>query len=73
MGQSGITLDKETFNAKWDDLFGIKERRKRNAAGDDPKGHILAISSDYPYAKLFEPEMTLKQLKKSLNKRRRAA
>ena len=37
----------------------------------EPKGHILAISSDYPFAKVFEPAMTLHELKKIRKKLRR--
>jgi len=75
-----IALRKSMLNFECDTSVDQHTRHheglKGNGAGVtiiDPKGHILAISSDYPYAKLFQPEMTLKQLKKSLNKRRRAA
>ena len=32
-----------------------------------PDGHILGISTDFPYAKVFEPKRTLKALRKALS------
>lgn len=51
-----------------------KERvRGRGAAVTiiEPKGRVLGVSSDYPYVKVFEPEATLKALKKDMFKLRR--
>jgi hypothetical protein len=75
-----IALRKSMLNFECDTSVDRHTRHQEGLKGNgagvtiiEPKGYILAISSDYPYAKLFEPEMTLKQLKKSMNKRRRAA
>jgi metallophosphoesterase superfamily enzyme len=75
-----IALRKSMLNFECDTSMDQHTRHQEGLTGKgagvtiiDPGGHILAISSDYPYAKLFEPEMTLKQLKKSLNRKRRAA
>ncbi|MEG3619230.1 metallophosphoesterase family protein [Magnetovibrio sp. PR-2] len=51
-----------------------KERvRGRGAAVTiiEPQGRVLGVSSDYPYVKVFEPEATLKALKKDKSKLRR--
>ncbi len=37
----------------------------------DPKGHILGISSDYPHAKMFDPDATLKKLTANPAKRKK--
>ncbi len=75
-----IALRKSMLNFECDTSVDQHTRHQEGLKGQgagvtiiEPKGHILGISSDYPYAKLFEPEMTLKQLKKTLNRKRRAA
>ena len=75
-----IALRKSMLNFECDTSVDRHTRKNEGLKGKgagvtiiEPRGHILGISSDYPYAKLFEPEMTLKQLKKSLAKWRRAA
>jgi len=58
-----VTLDKNSRH---------KEGLKGCSAGVtiiEPKGYILGISADYPYAKFFHPELTLKQIHKQLKKR----
>ncbi len=49
-----------------------KEGLKGVAAGVTvihPKGYILGISNDYPYAKFFHPDLTLKQIYKQTGRK----
>jgi len=73
-----IALRKSLLNFECDTTMDRHTRDKEGLKGCgagvtiiEPKGHILAISSDYPYAKVFEPEMTLRSLKKQRKKLRR--
>lgn len=73
-----IALRKSLLNFECDTSVDRHTRHKEGLKGAgagvtiiEPKGHILAISSDYPYAKVFEPEVTLHELKKVRRKLRR--
>lgn len=73
-----LALRKSLLNFECDTSVDSHTRKKEGLRGRgagvtiiEPKGHILAISSDYPYAKVFEPKMTLRQLKKIRKKLRR--
>ncbi len=70
-----ISLRKSVFNFECDASVDSHTRSKEGLKGYgagvtiiEPKGHILAISADYPYAKLFKPDMTLNKLKKLKHK-----
>ena len=70
-----ISLRKSVLNFECDASVDSHTRSKEGLKGFgagvtiiEPKGHILAISTDYPYAKLFKPDMTLVKLKKLKHK-----
>lgn len=69
-----LALRKSLLNFECDTSVDRHTRHKEGLRGRgagvtivEPKGHILAISSDYPFAKVFEPKLTLKKLKKHLH------
>jgi len=63
-------------DASLDSHTRAKEKvRGRGAAVTivEPQGCILGVSSDYPYVKVFDPEVTLRELKKGRRKLRQTS
>ena len=72
-----IALRKSILNFECDTSVDRHTRKSEGLSGKgagvtiiEPRGHILGISTDYPYGKLFQPEMTLKQLRKTVDSKR---
>lgn len=72
-----IALRSSILNFECDTSLDSDTRKKEGVRGRgasvtiiEPKGQILGVSSDYPCVKIFDPKITLKVLKKSLNERR---
>jgi hypothetical protein len=66
-----ISLRKSVFNFECDTSVDSHTRSSEGLKGYgagvtiiEPKGYILGISTDYSYAKLFKPDLTLAKLKK---------
>jgi len=71
-----IALRHSILNFECDTSLDKNTRKKEGVPGPgaavtiiEPNGCILGISSDYPYIKVFDPDKTLKQLTKDINKK----
>jgi len=71
-----LVLRKRVLNFECDTSVDCHTRKNEGLKGAgagvtiiEPGGYIVAISSDYPYAKIFEPKMTLHKLKKQKMRR----
>ncbi len=69
-----IMMRRGLINFECDATVDGHSRRKEGLSGPGaavtvirPEGHILGISTDFPYAKAFEPKRTLKALRKALS------
>ncbi|MDV7338235.1 metallophosphoesterase family protein [Terasakiella sp. A23] len=73
-----IALRRSMINFECDTSLDRHTREKEKVRGRgasvtiiEPKGKILGVSSDYPYIKMFDPELTLKALSAPKKERRK--
>ncbi|MGD8558707.1 MAG: metallophosphoesterase, partial [Gammaproteobacteria bacterium] len=59
--ESDMTMDRNSRKKEGLDGYGVGVTIVR------PEGHVIGISTDYPYAKVFEPELYIKSQGKKRN------